>query len=295
MQESEIAIGDRAVFDPELPEAVRKLFTVVPASALRPTDGTGAEETNRGTGCLSGCTAVLFILGVLLIGSATRFAAVCLVIGTVIVGCRVMARRHHRVMDPVGTARKHRHQCVRPSDLEADPGALLVRAVIAVDTVFSSAAHRDGVVDRARNEVELPHGLWKIAKDLRSLSELTVRHREAKSASVGGAVDSVLETQAAALHASRDAIEKRVEALEQYARSVGSLDRLAEQHAQIQALQGVNDDYLNLLASVSEASSATAHPDPAAHEAELLSRSLKEAIEHARIAAELALPAESDA
>ncbi len=288
-------MGDRAVCDPELPERIRKQLTRAPASAARrPTGGEAAGETQQGSGCLNGCTVVLFLLGVLLIGPATRFAVVCLVIATVIVGVRWMARQEEKTTDPVGTARNHRHQCVRPSDLEADAGTLLMRAASAVDTVFASAAHRDGAVDRARNEVELPHRLWKIAKDLRSLSELTVRHREAKSSSAGGAVDAVLETQAAALHAGRAAIEKRVEALEQYAESVRSLDRLAEQHAQVQALQEANDAYLNLLASAGEASSTTAQPDPAVHEAASLSRSLEDAIEHARIAAELALPAEPD-
>ncbi len=72
-----------------------------PASAARrPTGGEAAGETQQGSGCLNGCTVVLFLLGVLLIGPATRFAVVCLVIATVIVGVRWMARQEERRRTP---------------------------------------------------------------------------------------------------------------------------------------------------------------------------------------------------
>ncbi|MFZ3476038.1 hypothetical protein ACODT4_44410 [Streptomyces sp. 2.9] len=98
---------------------------------------------------------------------------------------------------------------VPPTALTEDDKRLLARAQVAVESVRSSAVHRQDLLDRQRNDVFLPHETWAVATALAEHSRL----------SRSGAT-------AADLREARAGIESRVGALETYARHTTQADAL---------------------------------------------------------------------
>lgn len=187
-------------------------------------------------------------------------------------------------------ARQHVGRYVCPCDIQQEDRDLLLRATTAVERVLTSKAHELDVVDKARNTTELPEILWKIAKDVERIDQLAVKHWGASAASAGAAVDSVLSSQASALQASRNHVAERIEALEEYAKRARVIDDLISQQAQLERLEGVNSEYLDLLAQTSGDESATQRIKLVGEEAVAAADPLAEAVQRARDAAELALP-----
>jgi hypothetical protein len=61
---------------------------------------------------------------------------------------------------------------IRPEYLDGPARDLLDRAQTAVDTVFHSHVHREGLLDDVRNTVTLPHQRWDVAQTFAELSRL---------------------------------------------------------------------------------------------------------------------------
>ncbi len=216
---------------------------------------------------------------------------VCLVLSGLCVAARRSEGRPRRI------ARRYRGQdrYVCPLDLGPDERDLVVRAARAVEAVRTSRAHARGLIDDQRNEVELPHLLWKIAFDSARMSALGREHRAAERSSAGADVDTVLKTQAKALKQSHKAINKRVKALEAYAESTARIDALLAQQSQLRAAERRNDAYLDLVATTASDTLGTERVHAARQDADALTDPLAAAVRGARDAAELALPTDAPA
>ncbi|MFD5429819.1 hypothetical protein, partial [Streptomyces sp. NPDC127084] len=256
-------------------------------------EGQSGEEQTPGCGCLlagavSGICLLAFI-GALTqgeVGSALICLAVSLLAG-------IGAARGVSRPSPAAVARRRPGRYVCPCDLQGIDRALVVRAATAVEAITTSQAHRRDVVDSARNTVELPHTLWQIAKDTEKISALAMKHRQALTSSPGTAVDTVLASQNAALTTSRDAVTARVTALEEYARQARGIDALLAQQDRLEELEQSNQDYLDLVAETSADAFSVGQAEDASRQAAVASTALAEAVQRARDAAELALPADS--
>ncbi|MBL3668434.1 hypothetical protein JL475_21045 [Streptomyces sp. M2CJ-2] len=211
---------------------------------------------------------------------------ICFALCAAAIGMRLSETRARR------TARRYRGQdrYVCPVDLAPEERDLVVRAAKAVDKISSSQAHRSDLIDRQRNDADLPHILWKIALDGMRIYRLARDHREAERYSAGADVDAALTTQAAALRASREAVDNRVRALEAYAATVCEIDKLIDQQRQLEEAESRTEAYMDLVAATTADTITAEQVRTAEAEADALAGPLADAVRVARDAAELALP-----
>lgn len=180
--------------------------------------------------------------------------------------------------------RLHQGRHVRPVDLDPQAQALLGRAQIAVDTVFLSRVHREGLLDEVRNTVTLPHQLWEVAQILAELSRLRTGQTNIASQVSTARVLDALAPQFRALDLATESVTKRIEALERYAARTRAADEaLMELHA-LRALAEGNDDYRELLARTVRDELALAEIDGLTERAQLIEEALHASVEQARSA-----------
>lgn len=313
-----VPVSDRAIPDPELPAEIREVLTSVPCQLLPSSDGqrapgpTPRELTRRAeqqAAIRNKKMGPLGPIGFVIISAVCAYMGVAVVIKvsasdvvfwvgvaflvaallTLIMFVQEVRARRADAQTLV-IARQHAGTYVCPCDLEQEDRALLLRAATAVDRILTSTAHRTGVVDQARNNVELHEILWKIAKDAEKINQLALKHWGASTVSAGAAVDSVLSSQAAALGTSRRHVTARIVALEEYAEQVKIIDDLIAQQDQLERLGSANDEYLDLVAQTSGDATATQRVRLAGEEAVVMADPFADAVRRARDAAEIALP-----
>lgn len=164
-------------------------------------------------------------------------------------------------------------------DVPGKEGELLNRALVAAETVRKSAAQREGVLDRARNETELPQFVWDIAIRAQAASRVAVRH-ERFEASGNAVVGEVLARRAAVLDASRTALEKSVGALEEYAAHAETIDRLIALREEAEREELEVPGYMDLLASTAAAAASTDTVDAISREAEAAAQVLTDVLKN---------------
>lgn len=185
-----------------------------------------------------------------------------------------------------------RDRCVRPAELHDDASTLLARAQQAKRAVLTSAVHRFDLIDRQRNEVSLPRQEWEIAVALREYTRLV---KAEPSNPRGDKVAALLDTRRRALQACLDGITQRVVALEGYALRVAETDRQYRELQQVQALAAGGSDVLELLARTVRDDLAVAEIEGMTGEAAVVAASFATALESAKEAAAVALPARTAA
>jgi hypothetical protein len=178
---------------------------------------------------------------------------------------------------PFIVAGRRRGHYVRMCDVAGREGELLKRALLAADTVRKSAAQREGVIDRARNETELPQLVWEIAVRAQATSRVAVRH-ERFEATGNAVVGEVLARRAAVLDESRAALEKSVGALEEYAVRVGTIDQLIALREEAEREELEAPAYMDLLASTAAADASTDAVDAISREADAAAQVLTDVL-----------------
>ncbi|MGW3595214.1 hypothetical protein [Streptomyces sp. NPDC005167] len=167
---------------------------------------------------------------------------------------------------PFVIAGRRRGHYVRLCDVAGREGELLKRALLATDAVRKSAAQREGVIDRARNETELPQLMWEIAVRAQAVSRVAVRH-ERFEATGNAVVGEVLARRASVVDEGRAALEKSVGALEEYAARVGTIDQLIALREEAEREELEVPGYMDLLTSTAAADASIDAVDAISREA----------------------------
>ncbi|MER5915344.1 hypothetical protein ABT124_34120 [Streptomyces sp. NPDC001982] len=133
-------------------------------------------------------------------------------------------------------------------DVVGAEGRLLRQVAAAYDTVMESAARREGVLDAARIQVELPQMLWEVAARAQATSRVAVRH-ESFEARGNAVANEVLARRAEVLVDSRAALERSASALEQYASRVRAIDELIAVRDEAEREERLAPAYMDVLSS----------------------------------------------
>ncbi|MFJ6437851.1 hypothetical protein [Streptomyces sp. NPDC091416] len=209
---------------------------------------------------------------------------------TIIVSLRVMETASYN--SAVQELHEARVRYVRPAELTEDARTLLARAQQARRTVLGSSVHRRDLVDRQRNQTALPHQEWEIAEALREYSRLTKAEPDIPRSSQ---VAEVIDVRRQSLAASFRGIGRRVVALERYADQVRRADDRFQELQQIQQLTESSTDVLELLARTVRDDLAVAEIEGMSVQAAAVAAAFTAALESAKEAAAIALPAITEA
>ncbi|WP_073780556.1 hypothetical protein [Streptomyces sp. MJM1172] len=212
--------------------------------------------------------------------------------GTVVLLAGTRAAEAVNFNGKLGELRAARKRYVQPAELVDDAQTLLARTQQAKKTVLTSTVHRKGMIDRQRNELSLPVQEWEVAEALREYSRLVKREPAAPKSTK---VTELLDTRRRALQLSLAGIERRVSALEAYAEQVTEADERYAELRQIQQLADGSNDVLELLARTARDDLAVAEIEGMTGEAAAVSASFTAALESAKEAAVIALPARKTA
>jgi hypothetical protein len=178
--------------------------------------------------------------------------------------------------------RRHQQRYLRPTDLDGPGRTLLRRAQAAVDTVFHSHVHREGLLDEVRNAVTLPHQLWDVAQTVAELSRLRGEQARGSLGLNTPRVTDALRPQLKALQLATESVTKRIQALEAYAaRTLAADQALLELHA-LKTLAENNDDYRELLARTVHDELALAEINDLTERARQIEEALHASVEQAR-------------
>lgn len=147
-------------------------------------------------------------------------------------------------------ARQHHGSYLTGHDLDEPARDLLRRAVTAVDLVRTSRVCQDGVLDLAAQELVLSHLLWDLAKTLHRQTRLRAQHHHLTTGTGAFArfTERVLSPQAMVMRFLAKAAQRRVKALETYARRVDIAEARYEEWRRVGRLAELNDDLLTELA-----------------------------------------------
>ncbi|MDD9383112.1 hypothetical protein M8Z33_42000 [Streptomyces sp. ZAF1911] len=211
-------------------------------------------------------------------------AAAVLLAGARAVQC-VLHRRKLRSLD---AATEH---YVQGDHLTVPARVLLSRAQRAQSAVVSSVVHRLDLIDRQRNEIVLPVQVWEIASALREYSRLW----DTTSDSSSGEVVALQAARRQTLRASRDGVEQRVAALEDYAEQVREADLRYQELQQIQRLTEGNGEAMELLARTAADALAVAEIEAMTAQAAVVEKTFTTALDRASAAAVIALPTRATA
>jgi len=132
----------------------------------------------------------------------------------------------------------------RTSDIGWEEGEKLIqRASESIEWITGSLVHRDGQIDTVHNNVVLPRQLWDLMGDLTELQ----KHRENRP--VEGS--PLAETHDKVIGQIKVNCERRVLALETYARQVMSADKRYAELVSVEMLESKSSSLMDLLARTS--------------------------------------------
>ncbi|MEV8098841.1 hypothetical protein [Kitasatospora sp. NPDC085879] len=179
---------------------------------------------------------------------------------------------------------------VLPGGLSDEAVELLYRAQRATARVLATAVHCDGLLDDQRNQVVLPAQVWELAQHLAEHSDLAGRQPEQAA---GGRVVPLLKAHRAALAASLAGLERRVTVLEDYAEQAVLADRRYVELQQVEQLERSGAGVLDLLARTAADDLAVAEVEGMTVQAAVLAEAFTTALQQAKDAAVVAMPAKS--
>ncbi|MFK4086895.1 hypothetical protein ACI2LF_22490 [Kribbella sp. NPDC020789] len=254
---SSAEVAMEPVFAPGVPEAVRRLYEhrpelFVPADAPRPKRQTWWSVAPANTlgqllvwlaVCVGGWILALIVMAATLPTEVAAWASLVLAgiavlaTGGVLVKSMLEDRSHKAVRVQHGSY-------LLPADFDDAAARLLGRAQRSVKTVLEATVTRRGLLDDMQNELVLPEQLWEIAQVLREQTVLRARQRDIARGMATAELDTVLGPQRRALALSVQAIERKVDLLENYAHRVRSADAALRAEAAL----ADGDRYIELLA-----------------------------------------------
>jgi hypothetical protein len=270
----------RPVVDPDIPRPERALLTaqgtvLTPAYRERPArhrDFLPADPGKRGAtidGAVMGLVAAGFVavggtiplaIGVLVfqgpVGwqSASSHYALLLAELIVVVTAAVFCIRIALFGQPNGNApaevaaRTHHGRYLTTADFDARARALLRRTQDAVDAVTSSEVYRAGLLDEPAVSVALADQEWDIALALREQARLRAKRAELSEPHPGPVAAALLDRQSQAARLAEASVADRVAALERYVAEVRAADAAYRDWQQAEALAGLSDRHLDMLA-----------------------------------------------
>jgi hypothetical protein len=186
--------------------------------------------------------------------------------------------------------RRYHGMYIRPCDLDIADRALLGRAQTAVDAVFTSHVHREGLLDEVHNTVLLPQQLWEIAQTLAEVSRLRARHVKVTTGLETQRVSEALRPRRKALEVATASITKRIETLEGYAARALAADQALLELRALRELDAGSEDYRALLARTVQDEMALAEIDDLTDRARVIEETLHANVEEAREAGLSLLP-----
>lgn len=193
----------------------------------------------------------------------------------------------HSYNDSLDRLSAAKNQVVDPDTLPEEARTLLARAQHAQDTVLHSAVHREGLLDSQRNTLLLPAQEWDIARSLREYGRLVAQEpAEPESERVA----TLLRARRRELALTLAGVERRVVALETYARETVRADSRYAERRQLAALEGSSSEVLDLLAHTARDDLAVAELESMTGEVDSVAPLFTDALESARLAAVTALP-----
>lgn len=192
------------------------------------------------------------------------------------------ARRGRAIRQALATP----DQWVQARELVPEADELLARAQKAIRQVRASDVHREGLLDRDRNEAMFPVQEWEIATALRDYSRLLSQEPTKPQAAE---VTELIASRRLPLEAGYAAILRRVTALETLAARVGEADARYAAMKQIQQVTADSDEVLDFLARTVRDDLAVAEIDGLAGEAAVVAASFTRALETAKESAVFAL------
>jgi hypothetical protein len=278
-----VAVGAtlrRAVVDPSIPRPDRALLTA-PGAVLTPAyldtpsrhrDFLPADPDKRGAtidGAVMGLVAAGFVavggtiplaIGVLIFQGPVAWqsasshyallAAELVVLVTAIVFCiRIALFGQPNGNAPAEVAaRTHHGRYLTTADFDTRARALLRRAQDAIDAVTSSEVYRAGLLDELAVSAALAEQEWDIALALREQARLRAKRAELSGLHLGAMASTLLDRQAQAARLAEESVANRVAALERYVAEVRGADAAYRDWQQAEALAGLSDRHLDMLA-----------------------------------------------
>ena len=176
---------------------------------------------------------------------------------------------------------------VLSDDLTPTAAALLARAKQAADQVTGTRVHADDLIDRQRNQVELPAQVWDIAQALAAYSRFV---DQTPTGAVTPLLREAADERATQLGTARKGVERRIVALEHYAAAAVQADRSYTEWLQVQELSHQEPDVRALLAATAADDLAVAELEAMTADAGIVGEALRTAVGEARTAALQVLP-----
>jgi hypothetical protein len=270
----------RPAIDPRVPRQDRALLTapgtvLTPADRERPArhrDFLPADPGKRGAtidGAVMGLVAAGFVavggtvplaVGVLVFQgpaawqSASSHYALLLAELIVVVTAVVFCLRIAIFGQPNGkapaevAARTHHGRYLTTADFDARARALLRRTQDAVDAVTSSEVYRAGLLDEPAVSAALADQEWDTALALREQARLRAKRAELSQLHPGAMAAALLDRQSQAARLAEASVTDRVAALERYVAEVRAADAAYRDWQQAEALAGLSDRHLGMLA-----------------------------------------------
>lgn len=275
--------------DPELPVHMQEFLRQADLALLR--EAVTAEPSSPWWGLadpLGGRRSSWWFAGLLL--SVFARSMLMLGVGACAYGLSsavaVLKRRRH-IAVRVQIAEAH-GQFVLGTELGSEAAELLARAARAAARVQRSSVQRLDQADKQHNDRRLDTQVWEIADALRAYSN--VAERGPKKA-VSEVVAQALESRRMALRISLASIERRVEALETYAARIAEAEQRLRELRQLQQLTTGVEEVFDLLAATARDDHAVAEIEGMSDEAAKAVDFFNAAVQAAKEAADVALPA----
>jgi hypothetical protein len=184
---------------------------------------------------------------------------------------------------PVRELADRADRVVYPHDLDGPCRAILARAQSAIETILRSEVRGAGLLEA--DEPTLRGHEWEIAMALRRVAELRAVHDRQRPA--GSMTVTVLDSQRRALDVAQEAIGARVAALERLGAQAAAADAAYRDWRDALQLSGLNDRYLDLVATTAAHEIAVAELADLTDRAEITASALQDSLLAASQAAEL--------
>jgi len=184
---------------------------------------------------------------------------------------------------PVRELAESTDRVVYPHDLDGPCRTILARAQSAIETTLCAEVRGAGLLET--DEATLREHEWAIATSLRRVAELRTVHRGQRPA--GAMTVKVLEAQGRALDVAQEAIGARVAALEDFAAQVATADAAYRDWRDALQLSGLNDRYLDIVATTAAHEIAVAELADLTDRAAITASALQNSLHAASQAAEL--------
>ncbi|HEY2506764.1 MAG TPA: hypothetical protein VGI58_09615 [Streptosporangiaceae bacterium] len=178
-------------------------------------------------------------------------------------------------LSPMRELAESADQVVYPYHLDGSCLQILAGAQGAIEYVLHSEVRAAGLLEV--DEPTLRRHEWEIASALRSITGLRLVHIRQQPA--GMLTETVVASQQRALAVAQEATAGRAAALQRFAAQVGAADAAHRDWREAQALSGLNDRYLDLVAATAADELAVAEIGDLTQRAAITAAALQEVLQ----------------